>query len=144
MTFLNASCPKWPKRWCHVSGELSVLGNKWRAIGRAVGATKSRLSSDRRRVTKASKDEVESCGWVDGKEIVVFRKEKSTDMWCSCNAPTEIRLMGTSGACRQFVSVHMIVLSPMISLILTSPIPRVVREPQLAVFTGTAPLMSYV
>ena len=108
-----------------------------------MGRIKSRLRRESQQATNASKDNPESCGWVDGKKIVAFRKEKSTDIWCSCNMPTEIRLMGTSGAWRQFVSVHMTVLSPMVSLILTSPIPSVVREPQLAVFTGTAPSMLY-
>ena len=59
------------------------------------------------------------------------------DIWCSCRAPTEIRLIGTLGACRQFVSVQVIVLSPANSLILISLILRVVRRLQLAVFTRT-------
>ena len=79
-----------------------------------------------------------------GKDIVVFWNENTIDMWCSCRAPTEIKLMGMSGAWRQFVRVQTTVFPLIESLIFTLPIPRVVRTPQLAVFTGTAPSALYV
>ena len=65
-------------------------------------------------------------------------------MWCSCRAPTEIKLIGISGAWRQFVSFQTTVFPLMDNLIFTLPIPSVVRTPQSAVFTGTAPSALYV
>jgi hypothetical protein len=113
-----------------------------RAVSSGDIGMKSRFRKESRRWTIASNDKPLSCGWVDGNEIDVFWKEKFMDRWCSWKAPTEIRLIGASGACRQFFKVQRIV-QPSISIPnITSPIARVVREPQFAVLTGTTPAMS--
>ena len=54
------------------------------------------------------------------------------------------QLIGTSSACRQFFRIHVMVW-PCISIRnTTSPVASILRNPQLAVLTGTAPAVSYV
>src|SRR5271155_5250333 len=69
--------------------------------GATEGRTKSQRRKERRRRRKASKKKSGRTGWVGGNEIEVRLGAKVRTAPFSAKAPTEIKLIGASGTCRQ-------------------------------------------
>src|ERR1700678_3772130 len=69
--------------------------------GATEGRTKSQWRKERRWRRTASKEKSGRTGWAGGNEIEVRVEAKVRTAPFSVKAPTEIKLIGASGACRQ-------------------------------------------
>ena len=147
------SMPGWPKRQCQSSGLRTVGGKtgsayKGSMVGSGVGYTKLQSRKDNLLITFTGNDLPASRPSFSGLSrkvsVVMESGTKLTLMRASFSVPTEMRLMGQSGACRQFLSVQLTWIgaplpSSMVNRSLTSPVANVSRVPQLAVLTHLAP-----
>src|SRR5271155_2729848 len=110
-------------------------GERGGGEGATEGRTKSQWRKERRWRRKASKEKSGRTGWVGGNEIEVRVGAKVRTVPFSVKAPTEIKLIGASGACRQSLRTKTTLRVPEVTRKRTEPRARVGRKPQLAVLT---------